>query len=121
MAVMNISPLTAFDIATGVNGSGKSFIADNTDMNQPNWASIKGHAIQVQQVYDSFLLENSNLTEIEIKRELTSLIAQEMMSGKYIEFTRMQQVDTGSIICRARAFLVPGDMVQLLRVQGVIE
>jgi coproporphyrinogen III oxidase-like Fe-S oxidoreductase len=51
--------------------------------------------------------------EIGMKEHLAKIIAQELLKSKYISFTKKR--DVSGLHYLARAFLVPSDMVQILR------
>ena len=82
---------------------------------EPIIATIHSHDIwdQVQWSKDQ---------DEEIKYMLVRKLAEAMYkSGKYIEFTREQLVNENGTIFRARVFVTPGDVTQLLRVNKVIK
>ena len=61
-------------------------------------------------------------SERKIKHELVQKLAEAMYeSGKYIEFTRQELINEQRSVFRARIFVTPGDMVQLLRTNGTIK
>ena len=57
---------------------------------------------------------NTATAERSIKIQLANLIAEELLRSKFISFTKKKDV-SGSTIYLARAYVVPADMVQILR------
>ena len=55
-------------------------------------------------------------SETWIKKSLCDIIAEELLRSKHVSFTKKEDRITGGTDYLARAFLVPSDMVQLLRV-----
>lgn len=60
--------------------------------------------------------------ETKIKHGLVQKLAEAMYeSGKYIEFTRLELINEQRTVFRARVFVTPGDVTQLLRTSGIIK
>ena len=53
--------------------------------------------------------------ERNIKIHLANLIAEELLSSKFISFSKKKEGFSGRTIYLARAYLVPADMVQILK------
>ena len=78
------------------------------------------HVIQGQMLNAKITLtETQELTlnianvEVGMKEHLANMIAEELLKSKYISFTKKR--DASGLHYFARAFLVPSDMVQILR------
>ena len=54
-------------------------------------------------------------SEAWIKKSLCDMIAEELLRSKHVSFTKKEDRVTGGTDYLARAFLVPSDMVQILR------
>jgi hypothetical protein len=54
-------------------------------------------------------------SEAWIKKSLCDMIAEELLRSKHVLFTKKEDRVTGGTDYRARAYLVPSDMVQVLR------
>jgi hypothetical protein len=54
-------------------------------------------------------------SEAWIKKSLCDMIAEELLRSKHVSFTKKEDRVTGGTDYRARAYLVPADMVQILR------
>ena len=83
---------------------------------------IRGEPIVVELVLNESELEWLQESERKIKHGLVQKLAEAMYeSGKYIEFTRQELINEQRIVFRARVFVTPGDVTQLLRVNNVIK
>lgn len=83
---------------------------------------IQGEPIVVELTLNESELEWLQDSERKIKHGLVQKLAEAMHeSGKYIEFTREQLVNQDKTIFRARVFVTPGDVTQLLRMNGSIK
>lgn len=83
---------------------------------------IQGEPIVVELTLNESELEWLQDSERKIKHGLVQKLAEAMHeSGKYIEFTRQELINEQRIVFRARIFVTPGDMVQLLRTNGTIK
>jgi hypothetical protein len=83
---------------------------------------IQGEPIVVELTLNESELEWLQDSERKIKHGLVQKLAEAMYeSGKYIEFTRQELINEQRSVFRARIFVTPGDMVQLLRTNGTIK
>jgi hypothetical protein len=83
---------------------------------------IQGEPVVVELVLNESELEWLQESERKIKHGLVQKLAEAMYeSGKYIEFTRQELFNEQRIVFRARVFVTPGDVTQLLRVNNVIK
>lgn len=83
---------------------------------------IKGEPI----VVDITLNDATLATMIKQKQEIKYFLIEKLVkamyaSGKYIEFTRQEMPHKNETVFRARIFVTPGDITQLLRTEGVIK
>jgi phosphoenolpyruvate synthase/pyruvate phosphate dikinase len=77
---------------------------------------VKEFAIQGKSVMVQFTpFEHLSLNDDEIKKEMASKLAQEIMKNSLCEFTKFIDAQTMQTTYRARAFLTPNDQVRLLR------
>lgn len=83
---------------------------------------IQGEPIVVDVTLNQSEIEWLQEPERKIKHGLVQKLAEAMYeSGKYIEFTRQDLHHQNQTVFRARVFVTPGDVTQLLRVNGVIK
>jgi hypothetical protein len=59
--------------------------------------------------------EAIQMDDIELKNRLITKLVRELMDGKYIEFTKQQDVASMETIVRARIFVTPDDQVRIVR------
>lgn len=55
----------------------------------------------------------------DVKRQMINGLLDVMMKTKKIEFTKMENHSTGQMIFHARLFVVPDEMVRLLRINNI--
>jgi hypothetical protein len=83
---------------------------------------IRGEPIVVEVTLNQSEMEWLQEPEKKIKNTLVQKLAERMYeNGRYIEFTREQLVNQDKTIFRARVFVTPGDVTQLLRLNGSIK
>lgn len=83
---------------------------------------IQGEPIVVDVTLNQSELEWLQEPESKIKHGLVQKLAEAMYAnGRYIEFTRQELPHEQKIVFRARVFVTPGDVTQLLRVNNVIK
>ena len=83
---------------------------------------IQGEPIVVDVTLNQSEIEWLQEPEKKIKHGLVQKLAEAMYeSGKYIEFTRQDLHHQNQIVFRARVFVTPGDVTQLLRTSGIIK
>jgi hypothetical protein len=74
---------------------------------------IQGKMISVEMRLD--VSEAMQMDDLELKNRLITKLVRELMNGKYIEFTKQQDVVTMETIVRARIFVTPDDQVRVIR------
>lgn len=83
---------------------------------------IRGEPIVVDLTLGESEIEWLQEPEKKIKNMLVQKLAEKMYeSGNYIEFTRQDLHNEQKTLFRARVFVTPGDVTQLLRVNSVIK
>ena len=83
---------------------------------------IQGEPIVVDISLNQSELEWLQEPESKIKHGLVQKLAEAMYAnGRYIEFTRQELPHEQKIVFRARVFVTPGDVTQLLRLNGSIK
>ena len=60
------------------------------------------------------------ITKDEIKQRLVQQISAEMIELNLIEFTKFEDLGTGTISFRARAFVLPDNQLKTLRIEKLI-
>lgn len=90
------------------------------NINQQEYA-IKGNMIKYQiTMSDLELMKiDPNIFNFDIKRQLMMGLLDEIMKTKSVEFTKMEDPLRGASYFRARMFVVPDDMVRILRVSQI--
>jgi hypothetical protein len=91
-----------------------------TVVNDPAFETIKGEMLTIKMEISEWEFENSMIPKPEIKRRLVSLLAEELLEHKNIEFTYQKNHDNGNISVRARCFVVPDDQVKILRTKNEV-
>jgi hypothetical protein len=83
---------------------------------------IQGEPIVVEVSLNQSEMEWLQEPEKKIKNTLVQKLAERMYeNGRYIEFTRQELINEQRTVFRARVFVTPGDVTQLLRVNNVIK
>ena len=82
---------------------------------------IKGNMIKYEiTMSDLELMKiNPKTFDFEIKRQLMMGLLDEIMRTKSVEFTKAENYQSGASYFRARMFVVPDDMVRILRVSQI--
>ena len=75
--------------------------------------TIQGKMISAEMRLDAN--EAIQMDDLELKNRLITKLVRELMNGKYIEFTKQQDVVTMETIVRARIFVTPDDQVRVIR------
>ena len=78
---------------------------------------IVDHQITGQTIMAEYILppDYLGMTEPDIKGLLIEKLVHEMYKAGNIEFTRMERVDTGEMVYRARIHVVPDTQVRIIR------
>jgi hypothetical protein len=75
--------------------------------------TIQGKMVTAQMSIDAN--QAIQMDDLELKNRLITKLVRELMNGKYIEFTKQQDVVTMETIIRARIFVTPDDQVRVIR------
>jgi hypothetical protein len=75
---------------------------------------ITGQTVMVEHTYPEDV-GNGRYTEDHIKQLLMDNLVREMFKANHIEFTRMERVETGETVYRARIHVVPDTQVRIIR------
>ena len=75
--------------------------------------TIQGKMVTAQMSIDAN--QAIQMDDLELKNRLITKLVRELMNGKYIEFTKQQDVATMETIVRARIFVTPDDQVRVIR------
>lgn len=114
-----LQPANYIDISTSIMPQGSNISVNNTssiiDKNV-----IRGSAIYVEHKEPAHITVLTNYHDV-IKQTLMTKMLEFMLKNNYIEFTSQEDMASGEIIYRARAYLVPDDQVRTLRTTGYIE
>jgi len=74
---------------------------------------IQGKMISVEMRLDAN--EAIQMDDLELKNRLITKLVRELMNGRYIEFTKQQDVANMETIVRARIFVTPDEQVRVIR------
>jgi hypothetical protein len=74
---------------------------------------IKGQMVAAEMRLDAN--EAIQMDDIELKNRLITKLVRELMDGKYIEFTKQQDVTKMETVIRARIYVTPDDQVRIVR------
>lgn len=74
--------------------------------------TVQGVMVEVQHSFPD------NTDEDTMKRDLISMIAEEIYKRKLVEFTKVVNYSDFDWTCRARIFVTPNDKVKMLREKG---
>ena len=108
--------------SAGMNTLGTSIVNPMYTDNNVREVAIKGESFTVSKSFNQLDMINSGgITPDEIKQMLIREIVEQMMDSNFIEFTKLEDVNTYNTTFRARVFVVPDSQVRLLRLEGVIE
>ena len=112
-------PVNFIDSSTSILPQGSNIAINNTssiiDKNV-----IRGSAIYVEHKEPAHITRLPNYHDV-IKQTLMTKMLEFMLKNNYIEFTSQEDMASGEIIYRARAYLVPDTQVRLLRTTGSIQ
>jgi hypothetical protein len=112
-----------YSITVGHGGGGGTSMGD-LNRTPPAWIDpsvlshfIKDHEIQGETIVAEYILPPNyhGMTEPEMKGLLVEKLSHELYKQKHIEFTRMERVDTGETVFRARIHVVPDTQVRIIR------
>ena len=81
---------------------------------------IKGEPVVATLIVDDATLANTRPDPNNIKEMLVTKLVNEMYKCDHIEFTKEEKFTHGETIFRARIFITPKDVTQLLRVNKAI-
>jgi hypothetical protein len=76
--------------------------------------TITGQTVMVEHTYPGDV-GDGRYTEDHIKQLLMDNLVREMFKANHIEFTRMERVETGEMVFRARIHVVPDTQVRIIR------
>ena len=107
--------------AAGMNTLGTSIVNPMYTDNIDKQVAIKGECFLVSKSFNHLDIINNILSPDEIKHMLIRELVEKMMNSNFIEFTKLEEVNTHNTIFRARVFVVPDSQVRRLRLEGVIE
>ncbi len=74
---------------------------------------IKGQMVAAEMRLDAN--EAIQMDDIELKNRLITKLVRELMDGRYIEFTKQQDVARMETVIRARIYVTPDDQVRIVR------
>lgn len=74
---------------------------------------IQGKMISAEMRLD--VNEAIQMDDLELKNRLITKLVRELMNGRYIEFTKQQDVASMETIIRARIFVTPDDQIRVIR------
>ena len=80
---------------------------------------IQGQMITYRMEIPGVQMEDYPLTELEVKEKMLEGLVKELFNCGHIEFTKMQEPQTGDWKFHARMYAVPGTQVQILRTNGI--
>ena len=104
-----VKPYSSLDVNTVV---AKNSFDSFSPMEWDDYA-IKGRMVVASLVFDESKM--IHMSKDEIKKNLAVQLADEMLSGSYIDYTQSNDLINLSVMVRARAFVLPNGDVQLLR------
>ena len=84
---------------------------NNTSVNPID--TIQGQMVAAEMRLDAN--EAIQMDDLELKNRLITKLVRKLMNGKYIEFTKQQDVANMETIVRARIFVTPDDQVRIVR------
>jgi hypothetical protein len=113
-----IMPIGSVGTITAVNNAYTRF---DTALNAFDY-KIQGQGVYAEHVVSDYSILNIDEPELErmARDKLTSMIIDEIVKKKMVEFTKVKNVD-GSIHYRARMFVTPNDQVRILRLAKEIK
>jgi hypothetical protein len=113
-----IMPIGSAGTITAVNNAYTIF---DTALNAFDY-KIQGQGVYAEHVVSDYSILNIDEPELErmARDKLTSMIIDEIVKKKMVEFTKVKNVD-GSIHYRARMFVTPNDQVRILRLAKEIK
>jgi hypothetical protein len=74
---------------------------------------IKGQMVFAEMRLDAN--EAIQMDDLELKNRLITKLVRELMNGRYIEFTKQQDVASMETVVRARIFVTPDEQVRVIR------
>jgi hypothetical protein len=74
---------------------------------------IQGKMISAEMRLDAN--EAIQMDDLELKNRLITKLVRELMNGRYIEFTKQQDVASMETVVRARIFVTPDEQVRVIR------
>ena len=74
---------------------------------------IKGQMVFAEMRLDAN--EAIQMDDLELKNRLITKLVRELMDGKYIEFTKQQDVTKMETVIRARIYVTPDEQVRIVR------
>ena len=75
--------------------------------------TIQGKMVTAQMSIDAH--QAIQMDDLELKNRLITKLVRELMNGKYIEFTKQEDVVTMETTIRARIFVTPDEQVRVIR------
>lgn len=96
-----------------VNSRGVGNISPGIGVYAPNIDTIQGQMITAtMEIHE---MQQTVMTDIDIKSRLLNALALELLSAKCIEFTKQHDVATNTIKVRARIYATPDSQVRIIR------
>ncbi len=96
-------------------------VVDHASVMRGNWNNTSVgpiDTIQGKMVFAEMRLDANEaiqMDDLELKNRLITKLVTELMNGKYIEFTKQQDVARMETIVRARIFVTPDDQIRVIR------
>lgn len=96
-------------------------VVDHASVMRGNWNNTSVSpidTIQGKMVFAEMRLDANEaiqMDDIELKNRLITKLVRELMDGRYIEFTKQQDVARMETVIRARIYVTPDDQVRIVR------
>lgn len=74
---------------------------------------IKGQMVAAEMRLDAH--QAMQMDDLELKNILVAKLVRELMNGRYIEFTKQEDLKTMETVIRARIYVTPDDQVRVIR------
>ena len=106
--------------SVGISSAGSGYItAASPSMWDIKEYHIQGQMITYRMTIPCVQMEDYPLTELQVKEKMLEGLVKELFNCGHIEFTKMQEPQTGDWKFHARMYAVPGTQVQILRTNGI--
>ena len=113
----NTSTINSVSISSP--GSGYITAAVSPSMWDIKEYHIQGQMITYRMTIPCVQMEDYPLTELQVKDKMLEGLLKELFNCGHIEFTKMQEPNTGDWKFHARMYAVPHTQVQILRTNGI--